>query len=155
MPSVAQDLVWAQKSFCTNSPQDPWCWTQICVWQKSKANHTCCSQRPFPQIAWEGNLTYLPLWMDHQGKAFDSQEICSPVILRGHRVQRNIGGQWPGDKITGLLSLYLGKHSFNPLQYKGKSVPHIPTSLKPPQNASVLDFLALTAVTLHGHSFPF
>lgn len=37
-----------------------------------------------------------------------------------------------GQEITGLLNLYLVKQMFNPLQCKGKSVPHPPTSLKPP-----------------------
>lgn len=97
--------------------------------------------------------------MDHQEKAFDSQERCVPVLQATAqspaRVQPH--DQPVARRTTGLLNLYLGKQMFNPLKCKGKLVLHSLSFLKPSQNAPVLGFMAPTrlTVTLRGHSLPF
>lgn len=132
---------------------------QICIWQKSNANNTCGPQRPFPQVHQEGDPIYLPSWYRpavlaptiRKRPLPPRRDVLPYPTLRPHSPKALQAAS--GQEITGLLNLYLVKQMFNPLQCKGKSVPHPPTSLKPPQNASVLGFLAPTAVTQHDHPF--
>lgn len=132
---------------------------QICIWQKLKANNTCRPQRPFPQVHQEGDPIHLPSWYQpailaptiRKRPLTPRRDVLPCATLRPHSPKALWAAS--GQEITGLSNLHLVKQMFNPLKCKGKSVPYPPTSLKPPLNASVLGFLALTAATRHNHPF--